>query len=311
MAVVTSDFLEGLRTTFRALFATEFQAALAFQGWREFVLEVPSDSEQNSYNWFGTVPRMTDVTQDTVAISDLGKYNFSIVNREFQAALEVSRAALERDRLSLITPRIGQLGLEAARHPGELAMELIKDNPTCFTGKAYFANDHVIGKSGTIDNLFNGTGVTPVSIRTDLNTARSAMRKFKDDQGRPMNLTPNFIMVPVELEYAMVAALTAETVGLSGTTPILPPTNDGLYKVNNYTIMVNPYLVDNNNWYAFHVGAGANRPVIYQVEKAPVLEGDTNPNSRENIIQRQFLYSVYGRYNAGVTDPRFGISTAN
>jgi hypothetical protein len=42
-----------------------------------------------------------------------------------------------------------------------------------------------------------------------------------------------------------------------------------------------------------------------------VLESDTNPNSRENIVRRKFLYSAYGRYAVGVTDPRLGIKVVN
>jgi phage major head subunit gpT-like protein len=53
------------------------------------------------------------------------------------------------------------------------------------------------------------------------------------------------------------------------------------------------------------------RPFVWQVEKRPVLESDTDPNSRENILKRKFLYSVYGRYNVGVTDPRLGVKIEN
>ena len=87
--------------------------------------------------------------------------------------------------------------------------------------------------------------------------------------------------------------------------------SDNAAKANGNNIAVNPYLTDANDWYLFHVGMGAMKPFIFQMEKTPVLEADTNPNDRVTILARTFVYSVYGRYNTGMTDPRLGVRTTN
>lgn len=310
MAVVTSDFLTGVLTSFRALFDRNFESAGAFQAWPNLAIEMPSDGESNTYEWFGTVPRMKDVSHDTPDINDLPQFNFSITNNEYQAVIEVSRMALERDRLNLVAPRIAQLADEAARHPGELIFNLFESNPDAFDGVAYFSNARTIGKSATIDNILAGTGVTVPTIQADLGSARGAMRMYQDDGGRPMNTIGNTIIVPPSLEGVMWQALAPAP--MLGMTPPMPVGNGpDSWVASGYTVIVNPFLVDQTDWYLFSNGGPAKRPFIYQVEKKPVVETDTNPTTRDAIIQRNFLYSVYGRYNVGVTDPRWAVKMVN
>lgn len=308
MAVVTSDFLEGVLTSFRALFARDFSAAEALQGWSDLAIKMDSEGEINTYEWFGTVPVMQDVTNDIVAIKGLSEYNFSIRNREYQSAIEVARAALERDRLNLVTPRISQLAGEAARHPGQLIFDLFATPGNAFDGVAFFADTRVIGSSANIDNLLAGTGVTVAAFQTDLAAARAAMRLFQDDNGRALNIVGNTIVIPAGLEQVAWQALNVDQSGLLDRS-VMPVSESGVMKGRGYTVIVNPFLTDATDWYLLHNGGPTMRPFVFQEEKSPVLESDTNPNSRENIVKRKFLYSVYGRYAVGVTDPRLAIKT--
>lgn len=310
MAIVTSDFLAGVITNFRALFAADFQAAQALQGWQRLAQQVRSTGEVNTYNWFGTVPKMQEVTHGQPPMQGLNSYNFSITNKAFQAVLEVERAALERDQLNLLRPRINQLAQEAARHPGELIFnDLVKDNANAFDGSAFFADTRTIGGSANIDNLLAGTGTTVALFQTDLGEAQEAMRLFQDDQGRPMNSIGNVIMVPANLVQTAWQALNANQGSILN--PVLPATADGVLGQAGYQIVINPFLTDTNDWYLFHVGPGEDKPFIYQEEKAPELTGETNSNSAWVIQNQTFLYSVYARYNVGFTDPRFGVKIVN
>lgn len=310
MAVVTSDFLAGVRTNFRALFEREFAAAQGLQGWQAMVMPMPSTGELNTYEWFDTVPKMQDVTHGSVDLQGLREDNFSITNSDYQSAIEVRRSAMERDRLGLIAPRIAQLGQEAARHPGELIFNHVLNNDNAFDGSAFFGDTRVIGSSANIDNSLAGTGTTVAQIQADLGVAVAQMRVFEDDRGRPMNLRGNTIMVPPEIEDGMWQALN-RSAGDGVNTPVIPVTANGVWSASGYAVAVNPYLTDANDWYLFHVGPGVMKPFIWQTEKRPVLESDTDPNSREAIIARSFIYSVYGRYATGMTDPRLGVRTTN
>lgn len=310
MAVVTSDFLAGVRTQFRALFQREFQAAQALQGWMGLAMPMNSDSEQNTYEWFDTVPTMEDVTHGTPSLGGLREDNFTITNSDYQAAIEVRRSAMERDRLNLIRPRVAQLGLEGARHPGQLLFNLVEDNANAYDGSPFFADTRTIGDSANIDNQISGNGVTVANFQADLASAVAQMRLFQDDRGRPMNLRGNTIMAPAALEQVVWQGLN-RTAGDAVNSPVIPVTATGVFVASGYTVVINPYLTDTSDWYLFHVGGPAFRPFIYQTEKSPVLESDTDPQSRDAILQRTFVYSVYGRYAVGMTDPRLGVQVEN
>ena len=314
MAVVTSDFLAGLLTQYRALFEREFRAAMQGQWWPNVSMRFETPGQATgSYNWLGTVPKLEDVSHKTVAISGLGSFNFSLANAEFQAAIEVERMAIERDQLGLISPRVSQLGLEAARYPAEQLCNLVLNNANGFDGAAFFANTRVIGESANIDNIQTGTGVTVAQIQADIGTMNGVMQLYQDDKGRPEGRKINTFMVPTALEVAFWQALN-RTAGDNVVSPIPPQSiNAGItmWAASGYNVIVNPYLTDVNDWYGFFVGGPAERPFLYQVELPYVIESDTNPNSRENIINRKFLYSCYGRWNVALTDPRFGIKVTN
>lgn len=315
MAIVTGDYLSALRTQYRALFQREFKAAMGLQGWRELAIHINTNAETVSYNWFDTVPQMQDVTTGSLTLQGLRYDNFQITNKEYQAGIEVERAAMERDQLSLIQPRISQLGMEAARHPGELLFNLVKDNKNAFDGSAFFGDTRTIGDSANIDNNLAGTAgsdaYTIAEFQADLATAVGTMRLFQDDQGRPMNLRGNVIMVPTMMEQVVWQALNRGAMNDGVVSPVIPMQADGTFMASNYKVCLNPYLTDTNDWYLFHVGGAAYRPFIWQEEVMPRLESDTDPNSRETILSRKFVYSVYARYAVGMTDPRFGIKVAN
>ena len=310
MSIVTSDFLAGVLTNFRALFTADFGAAQALQGWQRLALRVPSTGELNTYNWFGTVPKMEDVTKGSPSLQGLKPFNFSITNKAYQAVIEVRQEAFERDQLGLIRPRINQLAQESARHPGELIYDsLIRANANAFDGAAFFADNRVIGDSANIDNLLAGSGITAALFQADLASAQAAMRKFQDDKGRPMNLVGNVIMVPAELAQIAWQALNAN----QGTilNPVIPATADGILSQVGYLVAVNPFLTDPTDWYLFHIGGGEDKPFIWQVEKDPELSGSVNPNDPDFIQFHRVLYSVYARYDVGFTDPRYGVKTVN
>jgi phage major head subunit gpT-like protein len=307
MAVVTSDFLAGVLTNFRALYEKDFQAAQAFQAWRQVAMEIPSKTLTETYEWFGTPPQMEDVTHGEPSLEGLEEYNFSITNNLYKAAIEVSRSAIEDDRLGLILPRVRQLGGEAARHPGQLIFNLVADNGVAYDGTAFFANTRVIGKSANIDNIIGGAygAGTVAEFQAGLRAGRAAMIQFEDDQGRPMALTPNVLMVPPDLEETAFQSLNVERAGRQDRA-VIPPSPGASFNAGGYMVIVNPYLATADDWYMFHV-AGAIKPFVYQTRIAPALEGITTPNSESGIIRDKFLYSVRARYNAGYGEPRHGL----
>jgi phage major head subunit gpT-like protein len=310
MAIVTSDFLNNVLTSYQLLFEGEFAAARNLQPWRDIAMTKQSRRDIESYNWLGTPPVMVDVTKGEVQIEGAHPFQYNIQNRTFKSVVEVKRAAFEDDTYGLISTEVQQLGEEAARHPGQLLFGLFISGGLAFDGLAFFADTRVIGRSANVDNIIAGGSDPTVAanFQLQLAAARAQMRLFQDDQGRPMNLVANTIVIPAGLEQAVFQALNANQGSILN--PAIPATADGSFQASGYLVMVNPYLTDANDWYLM-CRNGAIRPFIYQERIAPALEGITTPNSDEGLIRDRFLYAVRARYEVGYGDPRYAIRITN
>jgi phage major head subunit gpT-like protein len=308
MAIVTSDFLAGVMTNFKATFADSFDAARNLAAWRAVAMEVPSTSATTTHTWLGTVPRMVDTTKGDTQMDPMYPFSYSITNNTYRGTVEVERAAFEDDELGLISRRIQQLGEEADRHPGELVLKLPVTNGLAFDGVAYFATSgRAIGAGASVVNSLTQTGLTIANIQTDLGLVRKALRLFQDDQGRPMNNVLNAVMVEPGIEQPMYQALGITFPANAPTAAPIPPGGATITTVNGYTIIVNPYITDANEWYGFSL-TPSMRPFIYQTRVAPALEALINaPPSVNAVMSDRFIYSVRARYNVGYGDPRYAV----
>ena len=311
MAVVSSDFIAALLTNNQALFQREFDAATALQGWMSFTSELSSSSDSERYNWLGTSPVMEDVTQTELTLDSLYSFNFSISNLTYKAGMEVTRAAIEDDKLGLIQPRISQLAQEAARHPGQLVNAQFEDNPTAFNGSTFFNDGFTVGGSGTMDNNVPSAGATTAAaptiaeMQTAIGIGRKTMRAFEDDKGRVMNLTPDTLVVPPNLEQIAYQALSGSST--PGSVALLPGGNgQGTNAIGGYNVYVNPSLTSDVIFYCLYTG-GVVKPFLFQSRVSPSLEGVTTPNSESGVMRDRYLYSVRARYNVGVGDPRHAV----
>jgi phage major head subunit gpT-like protein len=114
------------------------------------------------------------------------------------------------------------------------------------------------------------------------------MREFTDDRGRVMNIVPDLVVVPAELEFPMKTAVKAATI--SGT--------DNVYK-GITDVMVAPELTDATDWYAFCTKRSM-KAIIYQVRKQPEFVALDAANDYANFMRRELLYGVDARSVAGV-----------
>jgi phage major head subunit gpT-like protein len=300
MAIVTPDFLSALFTNYSVIWEQEFLAAETAIDFERFAMRVPSSTSQESYNWLGEVPRMSEWL-DQRSLQGLATHNFTIVNKHFEATIEVDRNTIEDDKYNLIRPRIAQLAQEAARFPAELASKVLGaggSNP-CYDGSSFFSTSHVEeATQAAQSNLVTGTGTTLAQVRADLITARTTMRAIKDGKGRPMNLRPDLALVPPSLQDVFEQLINTNIIALStGTqmTNVLRGTVDIMVDANLTTY--NP-AGGANSWYLMCT-TQAIKPLIYQVRKEPEFVALDNPSDPQAFLRRRFLYGVDFRANVG------------
>jgi len=306
MAVVTPDLIAGATTSFETLFREAFLAALNAQAWRQFTGILQSNTKTETYTWLGSTPRMAEV-KGQAEISGLHSFSYTLENKTWQSPLLVERDLFEDDRLNVLQPRINQLAQEAARFPGERVMQQFESNPLAYDGVALFSNTRTIGDSANIDNMISGTGADAASFLADLSTVRGQMASFQDEHGRPINIVPDVLVVPPQLEGVAFNALNPVA---GGQIDPIRPGGPGSFTASGYTVVRGQWLTDPNDWYALHVGT-AQPPFIWQERSAPELEAAADPNNPQTILSNMFLWSARMRGVEGVGEPKQVVKVVN
>lgn len=302
MPVVTSDLLAALYTNFRSLWETQFLAATqGDQFVARMAMRVDSTAAIETYSWMNTVPKMREWIGER-QLSALVPSNYSIANKDWESTLEVDRNAIEDDQLGQIRPRIMQLAMEAARSQEELAISVLEGgNAAAVAGLAYdgqffFDTDHSIpGATYTTaqSNKLTGSGVTLANLQVDLGIAIAAMRNFKDDQGRPMNLRPTTILAPPALEGIMRQLTSSELLPTPAIAAAVNPWR------NMFDLVVSGYLTDPSDWYLLCLDQPV-KPLVFQMRRPAEFNALDNPSQNEAAFMRKrYMYGVDGRWNIG------------
>ncbi len=287
--LVTRDFLDATFTGFRSLFDKGFSAAQPL--YPKLATVVDSVSDKESYNWLGNAPAMREWTDERIP-GALRTHEYEIPNRKYEATIEVDRETFEDDRLSQIRPRIEELAVRAALHPDELLCELLNGGFTtdCYDGGCFFATDHSEGASGSQSNK-----LTADLDAAGLKSAVAAMMAFRDDQGKPLGVMPDTLLVGPDNYFTAREILNSTGIALAGSTDVEKPAGNPLNGMLN--LEVSPH-VDSGKWFVLATGYPV-RPLLMQWRVRPEFTAVTNPTDEYVFSTDTFKYGVRSRLGAG------------
>ncbi len=141
---------------------------------QHIAMTVPSVGRDETYSWIGAMPGMREWIGQR-QVQNLRTYSFSILNRKFEATVEVRREDIEDDRLGVFKPMFAEMGQNAKRHPDEMLFGLLRNgfSQVCYDGQFFFDVDHPVegadGVTTLVANTDGGAG-TPWFL---LDTSRS------------------------------------------------------------------------------------------------------------------------------------------
>lgn len=313
MAIVSNDLLDAALTGFRSNFNDAFPAAMLPQVWPEMTMQIPSTKKIEQIDWFGTVPTMRDATRGETVYQDLEDYSYSLEAITYKSAISIQRRAFEDDNARIL-PKSRQLAQEAARHPGELIMDQFESGTSdlAFDGVSFLNNSRTLNNSGTIDNIISGAygDGTVAEFSAGLKAAQGQIASFNDDQGRPLQLVGNMIVIPPALVETAWQTLNRGD-GTKSAVEAAPVGAQRAFNAAGYRVIVNPYLTVSDNWYLVHSGAGEIRPFIFVDRVSPSVDGPASVNDPEVRDKDRMNYVVRGRYVTGYGDPRYIIQVVD
>ncbi len=291
MSLVKSDVPKLLEAGLKTVFFEAYDASVG--DWEKISTVVPSEQDTETYAWLGSVPKMREFKDERLP-AGLLEHNYAIKNKTWEASVAVERAAIEDDLYGQIKLRVQGLARESKRHIDELVFSLLAGGFTsnCHDGQYFFDTDHAEGDSGTQSNR----GTDALSS-TSLETAITAMMKFKDDRGKVLGIVPDVLVVPPDLQWTALELLNSTYY------PELVAAGAGSQKLSanplkgRLDLVVSPYLTDSNDWFLL-ASKWIVRPMIFQ-SRVPLDFAALEGTSETGFMRDQYVYGVRARYNAG------------
>lgn len=286
------------------------QLELTGTSWADQLsFKVESDQESESYNWLGQVPAMREWKGGRHA-KGLRESGITIVNKEFEATLEVAVADLRRDKTGQILTRVRELAYRASDHHAYLLSQLIAqaEVAVCYDGQYFFDTDHSEGDSGSQSNKIEiDISAVPAGTHGNVNAPsvgemNHAIMKgvetiygLKDDQGEPINTSAqNFlVMVPTPFWATGVAAVKNDTISQGDTNSIRNLVMDGM----NIQVVMNPRMSWADQFAVFRTD-GITKPFIKQ-EEVPVTVSAIAEDSELEFSKNLHQYGIYASGNVG------------
>lgn len=178
-----------------------------------------SDQASETYNFLGQSPAMREWIGGRQAKGFSGQ-GVTIVNKHYEATLEVRKTDARRDKTPQIAARVQDFADRAQTHWAGLVSALLIAAPStvCYDGQYFFDTDHSEGASGTQSNditvdisalpaAVHGVVTAPSveEMQQAILAGIAQILSFKDDRGEPMNENAKRFLVKVPVSLYMVA----------------------------------------------------------------------------------------------------------
>lgn len=272
-------------------------------------MEFQSNQESETYNWLGQSPTMREWIGGRQA-KGFFENGVTIVNKRFEATIEVFLRDLQRDNTGQTLIRMNELADRTNSHWAKLLSQLIIDGESTvgYDGQFFFDTDHKEGNNTTnqSNTLSIDISALPAAVHGSITAPSSqemqlvimqcieAILGFKDNENEPMNENANsfIVMVPIPLFKSAVSAIGDTTFG-AGETNTIKNMNLNIKVVSNARLT--PTWTEQ---IAVFRDDGNVKPFIRQNEKEVELKTQAE-GSQIEFDEDKWRFGVDARRNVG------------
>ncbi len=310
MPIVTNSVLDGLRTTYEGLFAQVFTNTPT---WYERLCSiVPSNSKSNTYGWIMNNFAMREWVGPRV-VQNMQEHEWQVFNKLWEMTADLKRTDVEDDNLGVFaTMTMPNLAMSAKKHPDIRVAQVLQAgvSTACFDGQNFFATAHPTyinppaTGAATYSNRFDTTPLDADGV----NTIRSTMAGYIGENGYPLGVVPNLLIVPPQLEKAALTVAhsttyAVPTVAGSGITPTAAAATVTNVMKGWFDVLVLPELANQaTTWYMADT-TKAIKPLVFQPRIAPEIIARFNPQDPAVFNLDRYTWGVRARYEASYTLP--------
>lgn len=300
MALTRSDIPDLLLPGLKAEFALAYQSELDRSVADKIATVVNTTQPTQKYAWMGTVPAMREFVDERVP-SGLAQYATSIEDKVFESTIAVDRKAIEDDQLDLIRLRIRDLATRVITHRQQLVVDALVAGFTLtgYDSVSFFNTAHPLLGGSTYGNR-----TTSALDGTALAEAINSMMMVPDDQGLPLGIVPDTLVVGPKNQWAALELVESPVViykgNASDTSSSTPYKNVFYGKLN---VVVSPFLKGSadDNWFLMDTKRPIKGLILQQRSDVPIEFSalESASGSESAFMRDRYLYGVRGRYNVG------------
>lgn len=281
---------------------TSFNASFA-QGWKNadpkllrVATFVPSTTRTVTYGWMQRLLKMRK-WEGPRLIQNLKTHAYLLENEPFETTVGVKRRDIRDDQLGVYGNLFQEMGRVGRLLPSQQLKTVLQTGTTNlgFDNVAMFSNAHTLNPAGNQSNNFTTTALTGPNF----STVRAAMASYTGEDGEPLGVEPNLLIVPPQLMDTANTIVTAEF-GSSGASNV---------QKDQASVLVVPELANEpTTWYLGDV-TGAIKGLIWQEREAVKLVPKTAPTDDNVFWENEFFWGMDGEGVAGY-GPWFLLSRA-
>lgn len=299
MSLTKSDIPELLLPGLRTEFAQAYRSSLDTSVADQIATVINTTMPIQKYAWLGATPPMREFV-DERRPSGLSAYSVSIEDKTFESTIAVDRKAIEDDQLDLIRLRVRELAARVVAHRQQITVQALIDGFTAtgYDGTAFFGTAHPVS-GGTYTNK----GTTALSSST-LSDAITQMMLVPDDQGIPLGIVPDTLVVGPKLQWLATELLESPVVVYRGNAADTAASNN--YKnalQGRLRLVVSPFLTGtaDDYWFVLDTKRPVKGLVLQQRSDVPVefTALEANSGSEAAFMRDRYYYGVRARYNVG------------
>ncbi len=254
--------------------------------YREVAITIPSQSKTEKYTWLSEFPTMRKWVGDKV-LKSLEAYAYSVDNDDYEATIEVDRNDIEDDTLGIYGMQAEAAGESAAFWPDDLVFDLVNGAFTtaCYDGQYLCDDDHPVGGE-SVSNVGTAalSAATQAAAIASIGAGRTAMMGFKNDEGRPLKLNPDRLLVPPAL---MDTALVLEK------NERLEDGKPNPYR-GTFKTLVSANLTSSTAWFLLDTRRRL-KPFIFQLRKKPQFVKQIDLDNPDVFMRRKLKFGVEAR----------------
>jgi phage major head subunit gpT-like protein len=247
---------------------------------------VPSNARTNVFGFLLNLLKMRKWDGPRL-INNIKTGSYLLENEPYELTVGVDRRDIRDDLIGVYNSRFDDMGRAARLWPDQTLRAALQAGTTRlgFDGVPFFSTAHPLNPAGNQSNNFTTTALTASNFAT----VRAAMGSYTSQDGEPLGIQPNVLIVPPALEDTANTILSAERTA-NGASNV----QQGQARVVVMPALANQpttwYLVDDNNAIKF---------LIWQLREAPVFTAKTAFTDDNVFFENQFIWGVNSEGVAG------------